>query len=151
MAGIRNLFNGIGLIILFGIALFTFMIGIISSNNPSSDILNNTLINTSLQSFQSSADQLQDVGESSKNLLTSYEPSPVFVFLIIYSAFAIPLNLLEFIIIGTVNIASFIFKVIFGIGSNNQFGIIMGVITGILGIAVVLAILRAIRGGDTER
>lgn len=150
MAGIRQLASGIGLVVLFGIGLFFFMIQMIALNNPEPLVSNIPAVNSTLQSLQDRADQLEDLSESSKQLLAEDTPSAVFVFLIIQSAFYIPIGFISFLIQGVGTLITLIFTSLFGAGSN-PFYIILAVVNSILVLIIVLAIVRAVRSGETER
>lgn len=150
MAGtIKSFIGGIGLVLIFALALSIFMLNFITTNNPTSNVLNNTDFNASITSLQSSATSLKSVGDTSKSLLTSYQPSPIYLFLIIYSAFAIPLGFLSAMVSGLNAIVTLLVTFIFGQG-DSPFSIVIGVINGLLLIGVVLAILDAIRLGRTQ-
>lgn len=150
MSGLRNFISGIGLVILGSICAFTFMITFLATNNTDNIVANDPFVNSTLQSFKDSADNLQNIGENSKDLLAAEQPSAVYVFLIILSAFTIPLSFLGFLISGLNAIVTAVFTVIFGSGTTNYF-FVSRVVTAIILISIVLLILRAIRTGETER
>jgi hypothetical protein len=159
MAGLRPFLAGIGLVILFGIALFTFMVEFIAVNNPDPIglVASNPQINATMQSFNARAAELEALGESSKRLLTDAEPSPTYIFLIGLAFFQIPWYTVSFLAgsIGTIGLM--MWTMFFGVGSSpfsvgsSPFSVILGVVNGILIIGVVLAIVKAIRTGESER
>lgn len=148
--GLRQLMVGMGAIILFSLSLMIFANLFILNNNPSSLVSNDTYLNSTITSFNARATELQNLGESSKELLAAAEPSPVFVFLIIKAAFTIPLGFLSFLLHSVGTVFTFLFTVFFGAG-GSPFYIVSGVISGILVITIVIMIVRAIRIGETER
>lgn len=150
--GIKELLSGVGIVILFVIAMLYFMISFIQTNNPEgfnsgSDI---AYLNSTLQDFNERAQALQAASENAKNLIEAEQPSAVYVFLIIVSAFTIPPSFLAFLISGAFAIVTITFTSLFGVGPS-AFYIVFAVINGLLMIAIVLAILKAIRLGQTER
>ena len=146
--GLKQFIGGIGLVMLFAIACFIFMIKFITVNNPTSLVSSDPIINSTLNSFQDRATELQKLGEDSKNALASDEPTLIYLFLIFYSAFAIPLQFLTFLVLSIGTIGTTMFSLFFGKGSS-PFYIILGVVNGILIITIVIAIIKAIRTGDS--
>lgn len=150
MAGLRPFLGGVGLIIVFGIALFMFMIGFIGVNNPSYDVDNDPFVNSSAGSLNLRAEELKSLGDSSLQLIETAEPSPQFLFLIFKSAFYIPLGFLSFLIKSVGTILLILWVSLFGIGGSD-FSIIFGVISGLILLTIVILIMRAIRTGETEK
>lgn len=148
--GLRNFINGVALVLLFSISLILFLNQIITANNPSSPISNDPVINSTLAGFQSSANDLGTAASNAKTRLESDQPSVVYLFLIIYSAFAIPLAFLGFAIGSVGKLTTLMFVSLFGAGSS-PFGVVIGVVSGIILIGIVFYIMRAIRTGETER
>lgn len=149
MSGLRPFITGVGIIMIFGIAMYMFMIGIISQNNPDPDFLGGQ--NSSLSSLQDRADELQDLGESSRGLLQNAELSPTYIFVIIKAAFDIPIGFIGFFVNSIITIfKDVIWATIFGVEAN-EFDIVYGVLSAIVLLTIVLLILKAIRTGETER
>lgn len=152
MAGLKQVITGWSLILLFGICLIFFMLQMITVNNPDSttNLQTNAYVNASLTRFTSSTDSLQTVGQQAQDLIASSEPSPVFTFLILKSAFQIPLAFFSFLLNAVISISLLPWIVIFGQGANDYF-IILTVVNALIIIGIVLAILKAIRSGETDR
>jgi len=145
---LKQIIAGIGLVILFSIACFMFATQFITQNNPTNLVSSDPVINSTLDSFKDRANELSDLGENAKTRLANAEPSPVYLFLIVYDAFAIPLGFLSFTISSMITITSVIFTTLFGVG-GGQFYIILGIVTAIAALVIVLAIIKAIRTGDS--
>jgi len=146
---LKQIITGIGIVLLFSIACFMFATQYINLNNPDNLVSSDPDLNKTLNSFQDRADELNAIGESAKDRLANAEPSPVYLFLIVYEAFAIPLGFLAFTINSIITITTALFTTIFGAGADGKFYIVFGVITAIASLVVVLAIIRAIRTGDS--
>jgi hypothetical protein len=138
--------SGMGAVLIFGIAIFMFMINFIGTNNPDALIdSSNPFINESLSELQERADELQELGTTSKERLEADTPSPVYVFLIILSAFTVPLGFLAILIKGIGTVLVITFTSLFGQGASPYYTI-LAVINGIILITIVILIIREIRG-----
>lgn len=158
--GLKETFGGVGLVILFIISMLYFMTAFIQTNNPDgfNPAPNTPLgsLNSSLTTLNAKAQQIQDVGEEVKHTLESETPSPIFLFLIIYSAFTIPIAFVSFLVSGVFAVITILYTSLFGagssfVGSTSEFYIVFTVVSGLLLVGVVFAILKAIRLGQTER
>lgn len=150
MAGIRQIITGLGLVILFSFCLFIFMIEFITVNNPDPIAANDPYINQTFADLQEQARELETIGNNSKAILAADQPSAIYLFLIIKSAFTIPLSFLSFLVNGVGIISGLFFTLLFGNGSS-PFHVVLGVVNSIILITIVFAIIRAIRSGETER
>ena len=151
MVGLRAFLAGSGLVVLFGIALYMFAFQFIAVNNPDPITSLDPTLNQSLQSLQARADDLQSLGDSSKALLEAEnEPSAIYLFLIVKSAFTIPFAFLSFMLASVGTFGTIIFTGIFGTGSS-PFNIILSVALSIALLTAIILIIRAIRTGETER
>lgn len=149
--GLRQFLAGTGLVIVFGIAVYMFLIGMVSQNNPSSDIFYDPQLNQSLNPLQDRATELQELGGTSKTLLMERsEPSLSYIYLIVYSALAIPLGFVLFLTKSIFTIMGVLWNSLVGIGGSS-FDIVFGAITSILIITIVILVMRAIRTGETEK
>lgn len=155
MAGLRPFLTGVALVLLFSIASFTFMMTFIGENNPTSPIINDPNINSSINTLKSATTSFSDAGSYVSNLLSEAEPSPLYLFLIFGAAFYIPIAFIAFLAQGITGIITFVFITIFsggqGVGQSNSYWIVFSVISSILIITIVFLIVRAIRTGETER
>lgn len=155
MAGLRPVVSGIGIVVLFSIALFSFMFSYLGENNPTHPIITYPYANSTLNTLHNSGDQLVSAGNTIQSLIQNAEPSPVFIFLIFKAAFDIPLAFLTFAIQGSAGLVTFLFTTLFssgqGTGSGSSYSIVFGIISAILVIAIVIVVVRAVRTGETER
>lgn len=146
--GILKFTGGIALILVFGIACIMFMLTFITQNNPTSLVLSDPLINQSATQINLRAEELQALGETSKQLLAQSEPSATYVFLIFRAAWEIPLGFLAFLIKGVGTILTLPFAALFGTGSS-PFSVVWGIVSALMLITVVLIILREARLGKS--
>lgn len=148
--GLRQFMIGLGAIVLFSLACIIFMNTFIAENNPSSELIGDPWVNSTLASFEERASELEELGEDTKDLLAEDKPSAAYYFLIIPNAFYVLISFLVFIpkMIGTILVT--VFLMFFGRGDSPYY-IVMGVISAILTLTLVLFILKAIRTGETER
>lgn len=147
-AGLTSFLEGIGLVLLFSIALIIFLQRFIYVNNPDSTAFNDATINASLNKFKTAGTNLENIGNDAADVLSKDQPTAVYLFLILKSAFTIPLNFLSFLVNSVGGILVFLFSSIFGANAGNPFSIVLGIIGGIMIIGIVLAIIRNIRTGD---
>lgn len=147
--GLKELIGGVGLIVLFIISCLYFMTGMINLNNP--DGYNDVAyLNSSIQRFTEQTDTLKTATDTAKERLESETPSPIYIFLIIYSAFTIPIAFLLFLVNGAFLSIELLFISLFGTG-GTQFAVVFIVVSALVVVSIVLAVLKAIRLGQTER
>lgn len=155
MAGLSNFLKGSAALIIFCIALFTFMLTFLNHNNPTHPIITDPYVNTSITNIKSAGNTLTSVGNTVQDLLQNGQPSVQYVFLIFSAAFYIPLAFLGFLIQSSAAIVTFVFSTIFtsgqGSGSSASFGILFNILSALITIGIVIAIVRAVRTGETER
>lgn len=151
MAGLRPLIGGISLVLLFSLALFTFMTEELVINNPNATVLNNPSINYSISALNRTISSFQDTAASSQTRLGSDEPSTTsYLFLIFKSAFYIPISFLGILINGVGVFTGVIFTQLVGPGSSPFF-LAFAVFNGIMVVMVVFLIIQYIRTGQGER
>lgn len=141
---------GIILVTLFTISLFMFMTTFLTYNNPESPVLTNSQVNQTFFALNNTLTSFQITANNSQALLSGDEPSTTLVFLILKSAWKIPLNTLTFLKDGVTVFTSFVFVNLLGIGSS-PFALVFSVINAILVITIVFLIIYFIRTGQAER
>lgn len=138
---------GFSLVILFSLALFIFMVRFIDANNPQQSLSStDPFVNDSLQALQDRADELDDVVESSQEILDSAKLSPVFLFVILEAAFTVPIGFAVFLFKAVGTIFVILFTSLFGTG-ENPYHFVLGIIGSIVLITIVVSIIREIRTG----
>lgn len=148
--GLKEWITGVSMILLFTISLLFFMTLFIQQNNPEGLSPQLSYLNDSITDLTSKVDDIREASITAKTNLEEQTPSPVFLFLIIYSAFTVPISFISFLMSGLFAVVDLTFSSLFGSGTNS-FYIILTVISGILTIGIVLAILKAIRLGQVDR
>jgi len=143
--GLRTFVASTGLVILFVLALFIFMVEFLGTNNPDALTSLDPSVNRTFQSLKERASELDSIAGNAQDLVAETKPSAEFIFLIAYSFLAIPLLFLGFLVKSMVNIVTLPFVLLFG-GGNSPFYIIFTIVNSILLITVVILIVKRMRG-----
>lgn len=153
MAGLRPMLIGIMVVLLFAVAMLSFMIGFIQLNNPNSNIFDAKYgLNSSLNSLNHSISEFEKTGKAAQEIMNGAQASPVqYVFLIFKQAFDIPISFLGTAISSFGAIMGFIFAGIGGTAGLGSLFLVFAVINTAIIITVIFLIIKAIRSGETER
>lgn len=151
MAGLRPLINGIVIVLLFSLAIFVFMFNTLLVNNPSSPVLTNPAVNSTINSLNSSISSFENAASNAQTSLATDKPTAsTYLFLIMKSAFFVPMIFLNVITSGIGLFTGFIFTNLLGAG-GSPFFLAFAVFNGIMIVAAVFLIISYIRTGQGER
>lgn len=150
--GARQITINIAIIVISVLFLLLFAVSFLQNTNPESDFLTDDRINNSVQSLNNSANEFNDMSESTFNILRAVaEPSVSNAILIFKEAFSIPIQFLSFMFNGVNGIKEFLFIAFGGgiVGTVVFLGLGL-LVSGILVTAVFLFI-KFLRTGESER
>lgn len=149
VSGLRPIIVSLLLVSLFTLSMFIFGTTYITNNNPSFvDETNSSIylsnINDSLVEFSNhTQNQLESVSKASL--------SPIYLFVMAQAFFEVPLSFIKIIMSTFNNIIGFIALNIFGTESGTSFWIIIITLGAIIALTVILAFIKAVRTGESER
>lgn len=151
MAGLNPLVKGILAVLLFGFALYFFVFSFISANNPSSNVISSTQVNSTIRVINNSLGNFNTIADNARTTLDNSEPSlTTYVFLISRAFWDIALSFLSILISGFAVIITILFPSLMGAGFS-PFNVAISVINTFVLISIVFAIIKMIRTGESDR
>ena len=155
MAGFRNIFIGVILIIFTTFCLVGFTTLFLNQTNPNADALSSQYgLNASYNTLSNSLSGVSDLANKTKGIGdSSVAESTNFVFLIFQGAIEIPKLIATFIYTGVVTFGTLISTTLLGKGLGGSQAVVLGIsllISGII-ITAVLLFVKLVRTGESER
>lgn len=149
MAGFKPMFLSAIIVLLLLFCMLTFSGEFIMANNPDSLVLRHKLINSTTSIITQSQNVTAEMNSQLSNL-QSDTPSITLVFLIIPTAFSVFKGMISLFFGSIATGINFIVPSLFSSDSSNPFSVIFGFINIILLVSVILAIISAIRTGNSS-